>query len=227
MLTATCHCGAVEIVVSRLIIVLLSFPLAACAGLSERADPGSDVPEAISPAGPAFQDAPTYGDAVLLWKSPEDVNAWIGARFAYDTSRAMALSETQRNGTRAIAIRPPHELFALPSGVCVDLARFAVETLRQIDPGTNPKFVMVEFAPITLAGSTLRLHWLASFMRHGKYYFFADAKRPGHIAGPYASLSDFMRDYAQYRGRDIVSFQEQESYQRKQRTLAAKQPRAP
>ena len=134
----------------------------------------------------------------------------------------MALSETQRNAVRSIAIHAPRELFVSPAGVCVDLARFAVETLRHIDPGATPRYLMIEFAPVVLAGNTLRLHWVASFKRNGNYYFFADSKRPGHIAGPYGSPEDFIRDYAPYRGRPILSFRELDSYQRKQRTLAAK-----
>ena len=121
-------------------------------------------------------------------------------------------------------IYQPHELFVSPSGVCVDLSRFAVEVLRQIDPGQTPRYLMIEFAPVKIAGNTLRLHWLASFKRDGNYHFFADSKRPGHIAGPYTSVEDFIHEYAMYRGRQIVSFQELESYQRKQRTLVEGKP---
>jgi hypothetical protein len=80
---------------------------------------------------------------------------------------------------------------------------------------------MIEFAPVTIGGNTLRMHWLASFTRDGKYYFFADSKRPGHIAGPYASATEFIDEYAKYRGRQIVAFRELDSYQRKQRRLAS------
>jgi hypothetical protein len=44
---------------------------------------------------------------------------------------------------------------------------------------------MIEFDPVSLAGNTLRRHWIASYERNGMRYFFADSKRPGHIAGPY------------------------------------------
>jgi hypothetical protein len=83
-----------------------------------------------------------------------------------------------------LPIYQPHKFFAAPSGVCVDLSRFAVETLRHIDPDARASYLMIEFAPVTIGGNTLRRHWLASFTRDGKYYFFADSKRPGHIAGP-------------------------------------------
>ena len=84
---------------------------------------------------------------------------------------------------------------------------------------------MIEFAPATIAGNTLRLHWLVAFERDGGHYFFADSKRPGHIAGPYESTRDFVDEYAAYRGREVVAFRELDSYQRKQRRLAAKQSR--
>jgi hypothetical protein len=67
-----------------------------------------------------------------------------------------------------------------------------------------------------------RMHWMAAFKRDGKHYFFADSKRPGHIAGPYASVQAFIAEYSAYRGRSIVAFRELESYQRKQRTMASK-----
>ena len=54
---------------------------------------------------------------------------------------------------------------------------------------------------------------------------FADSKRPGHLAGPYASTRAFLDDYTAYRGREIVSFRELPSYERTTRTLAAKRVR--
>jgi hypothetical protein len=107
----------------------------------------------------------------------------------------------------------------------VDLSRFAVETLRQVDPSANASYLMIEFAPVTIAGNTLRLHWVASYRRDGQWYFFADSKRPGHLAGPYATVQAFIDDYAAYRGRTIVAFKELPSYQRRQRSLAVKEQR--
>ena len=84
---------------------------------------------------------------------------------------------------------------------------------------------MLEFSPVAIAGNTIRLHWLASFRRDGAWYFFADSKRPGHLAGPYATVQQFVDEYASYRGRRVVAFREVDSYQRRQRTLAVKEPR--
>ena len=163
----------------------------------------------------------------MSWQGATDVNDWIGARFEYDMARAMRLSETQRERNGRMPILEPREFFVAPSGVCVDLARFAVETLRVVDPGARPAYVMIEFDPVAIAGNTLRRHWVVSFRRDGKQYFFADSKRPGHIAGPYESTQEFIAEYARYGGRPIVSFREVESYERKTRTLAAKRTGEP
>lgn len=205
--------------------LLLASACCVCGAASTAADPASDAPEVARSWVSPFKDAPSYAQALQAWQSPEDLNAWIGARFAYDLPRAMRLSETQRMRSGSLPIHEPQAFFADPSGVCVDLARFAVEALRHIDPDAQARYLKIEFAPLQLQGQTLRLHWLASFQRDGKFYFFADSKRPGVIAGPYASTRHFIDDYAVYRSRQIVAFKELDSYQRQPRALAAKTPR--
>jgi hypothetical protein len=138
----------------------------------------------------------------------------------------MLLSESQRVQRSGPPIYAPAEFFATPRGICVDLARFAVETMRAIAPNLQPRYVMIEFDPQTVHGNILRRHWVASFERNGKYYFFADSKRPGYIAGPYASIQDYMSEYSAYRGRGIVEFRELESFMRRSKTPAARQNRA-
>jgi hypothetical protein len=208
---------------TTLVPLALAF-LAACSSLPQSADPASDAPEGQRHVA-AFKDAASYSQALQVWRTPEDVNAWIGAKFRYDMSRAMLLSENQRAKSGPLPIYKAHEFFAAPSGICVDLSRFAVETLRQINPELNANYVMIEFSPVTRGGNTLRMHWLASFTRDGKHYFFGDSKRPGHIAGPYASTQEFAAEYSAYRNRPIIAFRELESYQRKQRSMASQQRR--
>jgi len=197
----------------------------ACSSVPPVADPASDAPEARYLTVTPLKPASSYAEALQAWRDADDLNAWIGARFEYDRSRAMLLSETQRARSGRLAIHAPEDFFAAPRGVCVDLARFAVDTLRVIDPRSAPAFLMIEFAPVSIAGNTLRLHWLAMYRRGEGYYFFADSKRPGHIAGPYVSVDQFIREYAQYRGREVVSFRQLESYERKMRKQAAKRYR--
>ena len=210
----------------RLVLALISLALiAACSAVPHAADPASDAPEGRRSSAVPFKTAASYAEALQVWHTAEDLNAWIGARFEYDIPRAMLLSETQRSRTGGLPIVRPEAFFAAPRGVCVDLSRFAVETLRVVDAQAKPAYLMIEFAPVSIAGNTLRMHWLAVFRRDGSYYFFADSKRPGHIAGPYATTAEFIRDYERYRGRPIVAYRELESYERKARTMATRQQR--
>ena len=212
-------------IVLAAVVAVAVAALAGCGSLSSTADPASDAPETRISGGGRFTQAASYDEALRLWRGAEDVNAWIGARFEYDTLRALQLSETQRQTHGRMPIVAPAAFFAAPKGVCVDLSRFAVETLRAIAPRDRAAYVMIEFDPVSISGNMLRRHWVASFERDGKRYFFADSKRPGHMAGPYGSTQAFIAEYAVYRGRRIVSFREVESFERKVRTPAAKQSR--
>lgn len=207
--------------------VIGAWALACCAGIAQAqlADPASDAPEARARPTTPLREAPSYQDALARWRGADDVNAWIGTHFEYDMPRALRLSETQRERHGRLPIHTPDAFFAAPQGVCVDLSRFAVETLRRIDPASRPSYLMIEFAPTSIQGQLLRRHWVARFERDGQLYFFADSKRPGHIAGPYADNAGYIKDYAAYRGRDIVAFRDMESTERKTRTLAVKQQR--
>jgi putative ABC transport system substrate-binding protein len=166
--------------------------------------------------------AGSYDDAVQRWKTADDVHAWIAANFSYDMPRTMRLSETQRARNGGAAIYEPAELFDLKRGVCVDLARFAVETLRRIDPRSDARYLMIEFDPVEVGGNTLRLHWLVTFTRDGRRYYFADSNRPGTVAGPYDETRQFIDAYARDRGRTIVAFRELESYEKRRRARATK-----
>lgn len=209
----------------RLLLLALFACLPASAALSQHANPESDAPEMRVTSGLAVKEAASYAEALARWRNADDVNAWIGAHFEYDMSRAMQLSETQRSRSGRLPIHAPERFFAAPAGVCVDLSRFAVETLREIDAKANPRYVMIEFDPVSIAGNTLRRHWVAAFQRDGAIYVFADSKRPGHIAGPYTSMAEYVAEYARYRGRAIVSFTETPSYERKQRSMAVRKER--
>lgn len=181
-----------------------------------------DAPEYTLQSAARFKAPTSYEQALQVWRTPEDINGWIAVYFSYDTARALRLSETQRAKDDRFSIYSSIEFFNTKTGVCVDLSRFGVETLRRIDPGTDPKYLMIEFDPIQIQGNTLRLHWVVSFKREGKTYVFCDSKRPGHIAGPYDDPQEFINEYEQYRGRRIVRFQELESYEKQRRTKLLK-----
>jgi hypothetical protein len=203
------------------VVRVLAAALALGATLAHADDPRSDAPVERVPALEVTPAPPSYAAALAAWRSVDDVNAWIGERFAYDVARAARLSEAQR-AVRPLPIHAPAAFYANPTGVCVDLARFGVETLRAIDPEANPIYVMIEFAPIEVDGAVLRRHWLAGFARGGARWFFADSKRPGHFAGPYATTAAFVADYARYRGRDVVAFRERDGFERAVRERAVR-----
>ena len=204
-----------------LVLTALLF-LANGVGSLHVADPSSDAPESARTPSVPFKAAGSYEDALQVWETPDDINAWIAANFEYDMQRALRLSETQKAKDERMSIYAPAEFFDTKTGVCVDLSRFGVETLKRIDPPSEPKYLMIEFDPVQIGGNTLRLHWLVSFKRGGRVFFFADSKRPGHMASPYNDVQAFIDDYAHYRGRRIIAFKELESYQRKRRTEAPK-----
>lgn len=164
----------------------------------------------------------SYADAVRHWRRAEDLAAWAAQRFRFDAERALLFSSTQRRVGPPPTVAEPQEFFAEPAGICLDLARFAVETLRRIDPAAQARYLMIEFEPIVVDGHTLRLHWMASFRRDGQLFFFADSDRPGHVAGPYAGAQDFIAGYEAFRGRPVVRHLELDSLQRPSPAAAAR-----
>jgi hypothetical protein len=202
---------------------LAAFALIACAIVPPAGDPASDAPDSRPPHLGAVDLPASYAEALGNWRSPIEVNAWIGARFEYDHERALKLSESQRAPGPGVKIHQPEALFDRPAGVCVDLARFAVETLRAVAPAANAAYLMIEFDPVVISGNTLRRHWLVVFEHDGQLYFFADSKRPGHISGPYGTIQEFIDHYAPYRQRRIVSYRALQSYERR---LKQQAPRA-
>lgn len=211
-------------------LVLALFAIASIA--AHGAMPDAPVPQAAarepgSGADHAGGAPASYREALAAWRSAEDVNAWIGRHFRYDGPRALKLSESWRQRNPSLPIHAPEVFFADPHGVCVDLARFAVETLRTIDPASKPAYLMIEFDAAMVEGETLRRHWIATFERDGRRHFFADSRRPGHLAGPYPSTEAFVADYAAFRGRRVVAYREADDYARRARAMAARRPSAP
>jgi hypothetical protein len=206
----------------KLFVLLAFFALSGFANVLHTMNAYSHEPEEARDSTVPFKSASSYEQALQVWKSPEDINGWISANFSYDPARMIRLSESRRTKDERFSIYSPSEFFQTKTGVCVDLSRFSVETLRRIYPQCDPKYLMIEFDPIQIRGDVFRLHWLAIFKRDGKTYFFSDSKRPGHIAGPYKDTQAFVDEYAQYRGRKIVAFRELDSYQKKRRTKAVK-----
>lgn len=113
----------------RTTVAALVAVVVACSALVDAADPTPDAPETRGSDGGLLKEASSYDEALSIWRSAEDVNAWIGVKFQYDMSRALQLSETQRQQNGRWPIHRPETFFMAPRGVCVDLARFALVLL--------------------------------------------------------------------------------------------------
>lgn len=196
-----------------LIVLLL---LLYCCSPAKTARELSDAPEDLRKTH-HVPEYTSYSIAIEKWQSVNDVSAWMRQNFSYDFSRALDLSETNRRATSKVAVYSPAELYLIRKGVCIDLSRFGVETLRKIFPESHPKYIMIEFTPIIISGKTIRKHWIASYQHEGRYYFFADSKRPGYISDPFNSTDEFMNQYEKYRGREIISFKELDDFKKKRR----------
>lgn len=196
------------------IFFLMGVVFLGCSHTVDVAQTLSDEPKARDDLSLVREDKTTYGDRLKSWQSPDEINAWIGRYFTYDMSRAMLLSETQRKNRKGLSIYSPAAFYERKKGICVDLSRFSVETLKAILPSSDPKYLMIKFDPLEINGNVLRLHWMASFKRKGGYYFFGDSKRPGLISGPYRHLRQFIDEYEKFRNRKIISFKLLDSYKK-------------
>jgi len=200
---------------SMLFVVIFILVLS---NIAHEANSFPDEPEFRRDVDMSYQGPSSYNRALNVWKAAEDISKWVANSFMYDKARAIMLSKNRRTRKKVIPIYDPPEFFERKAGVCVDLARFGFETLRKIDPNSDPKYLMIEFEPIQINGNIFHLHWLVGFKRDGMQYFFCDSKRPGYIAGPYHSTQIFISVYEQYRGRKIVAYRELESYQKKSKS---------
>ncbi len=207
---------------NKICILFLAIFIATLSDVSCAENYLPDEPEIGREESISNQTMASYSQALETWKTAEDINKWVADSFTYDRARAIKLSSERKNWKKGILISKPSDFFVTKTGVCVDLARFGVETLKKIDPNSDPKYLMIEFDPIQINGNTYRLHWLVSFKKDGKKYFFCDSKRPGFLAGPYNGTQVFINEYEQYRGRKIIAHRELESYKKKRKLKSVK-----
>lgn len=179
----------------------------------------SDAPEKNEIKSKA--DTISYSEAIGNWKSIEEINQWIGKNFHYDMSRAIALGSKRNDGPK-IAIFSPDEFFTVKSGICVDLSRFAFETLKKVSPDTETFYLMIDFEPIEIQGSIIRKHWVLAYKQNDQFYVTADSKQPGVISGPYDSIKDFITGYEKFRERKVVSFKLLNDYKKTQKKRLVK-----
>lgn len=178
--------------------------------LSDAADPAF---QGSHPVNSTFEPI-SYEEQLRQWRNVEEINAWIGSNFVYDKPRASQLS-SDRDRQAKPDIYDPSETYVRKTGICVDLARFAVHALRQVDPSLEPLYLRIRFEAVIIDGCKFEQHWLVSFKRAEECFFFADTKRPGLMSGPVRSPLEFLIEYQSYRKRKIVAFELMDSFHRK------------
>lgn len=167
-------------------------------------------------------DLVPYTTAIQQWKTVSDVRNWIQNNFRYSMERAKQLAENSSEREK-IGIYSPDQLYQAKKGVCIDLSRFAVETINTIDTSKHVQYLVIEFEPIIIDSSVLKKHWMAVYQDSSGYYFLADSKRPGYIAGPHKNIDDFIFEYQTFRDRKIVSWKVLLSYGKKRKKMQQKQ----
>lgn len=155
----------------------------------------------------------SYLEAIQKWKTVYDVNHWIAENFKYDMDRAMQFANS--NIQRKATIYKPAEVFDHKKGICVDLSRFAFETVQSVNHTIGIKYLMIDFEPLEIGNSIFRKHWMVVFKENNQFYTMADTKRPGYIGGPYNDLSEWMADYQKFRKRKIISYTLMDTYEKK------------
>lgn len=184
----------------------------------------SDAPANQMDSRTIYEDSNiSYAEAIQNWKAIEEVNNWIAENFRYDLQRARLLAGS--GSRQKISIYAPAEVFHNKAGVCVDLARFAFETIKMIDPDLDLHYLMIEFEPLKIGNSTFRRHWLVVYQKKELLYVLADTKRPGHLSGPYSHLADFIAEYQTFRKRKIISYKLTDTYRKKLKQKRKKQPK--
>jgi hypothetical protein len=177
-----------------------------------------DGPESWNDAERYSTEQMTYEQALSSWKDMTDINDWIRANFRYDSNRAMSMASNRIE--ERPAVYTPQDIFLKKEGVCIDLARFTVETARAIRPDLQVNYLLIEFVPVTIENNIFKQHWLVSYEDSRELFVFADTKRPGVVVGPYKIINEFIVDYQKYRSREIVSYKMLESYQKRMKQQA-------
>ena len=163
----------------------------------------------------------SYARAIENWDTVDEVNEWIAENFRYDMQRALQLADS--DSRQKVYIYEPAEVFRYKKGVCVDLARFAFETIKAIDPGLDLNYLMIEFEPLIIGDRTFRRHWLVVYREEDQLFVLADTKRPGYQSGPHRHLADFITEYQTFRKRKIIAYKLRDTYKKNLKQKRKKQ----
>ncbi|MFY0602688.1 MAG: hypothetical protein JXQ93_01980 [Flavobacteriaceae bacterium] len=204
-------------------LIILSFLFTISSSFAQTKNPNklSDAPnDTISNNNIKYPTS--YKMALQQWKTVIEINDWIKNNFKYDMERAKKLAENG-SGRGKVNIYLPDDFYQIKKGICVDLSRFTVETINKIDSSKNARYLMIEFEPITIDGKIIRKHWVSMYENNQGYYLLGDSKRPGHIAGPFEKIDDFIKKYEKYRERKIVSWKVLLNYKKVKKKKTFKQ----
>jgi hypothetical protein len=128
----------------------------------------------------------SYTEKVSQWKSYENLVRWMEKDFSVDMERFKKFG-----GTLPVP-RSPQETFQLKSGIYIDAAIFAEETLNRIDPSYKARVVVLVTRPSGLN------HYVCSFEKEGKIFIMdygTPYKEVTGLRGPYTSLEGYKKFY--------------------------------
>jgi hypothetical protein len=182
------------------ILVLLGCERVYVKTYPEKGGPSTSSPKEPSPTMPSPTEFPrerppsrveplpskTYAETVSQWKSYQDLAKWFEKEFILDVERFKRFEQT---------LPPPRsseETFRLKSGIYIDAATFARETLNRIDPSYKAQIVIIIFRPYGYN------HYVCSFKKDGRIlimdYGTPHAAMSG-VHGPFNSLEEYRKFY--------------------------------
>jgi hypothetical protein len=152
--------------------------------------PPSGIPPAGAlterPSSPETPPAVSYDAVLRNWKSHEDLVRWMEREFSFDAERFKKYEGTLPEP------RSAEETFRLKSGIYIDAARFAKETLNRMNPAYQARIAVIIMRPYTAN------HYVCSFRKDGKFFvldFGTPLKRVTGLHGPYQTLDEYGRFY--------------------------------
>ena len=123
----------------------------------------------------------SYDETVSQWKSYKDLERWMEKDFSFDMERFKRFEGTLPPP------RTPEETFKLKSGIYIDAAIFAKETLNRIDPSYKAQIVVL------LIGRGAN-HYVCSLKKDGRIFIMdygTPYKTTVGVHGPFSSLEEY------------------------------------
>jgi hypothetical protein len=131
----------------------------------------------------------TYDETVSEWQSYQDLVKWMENDFSFDRERYEKFERTLP------VPRTPEKTFQLKSGIYIDAAMFAKETLNRMNPSYKAQIVILIIRPYGFN------HYVCSFKKDGKLFIMdygTPYKEVTGIHGPYNSLEEYKKFYEKH-----------------------------